>query len=48
MKHNDNLTFYQYNALRAIQEDPIFLILATDKNLGPSILETEGYQENMI
>jgi hypothetical protein len=48
MRHDDNLTFYQHNALRAIRDDSRFIILSTDKKLGPSIMETEKYKDNMI
>jgi hypothetical protein len=43
-----NLLFYQEHALHLLQQDARFQIVATDKNLGPAIMELDKYKRAMI
>ena len=43
-----NLTTQQYRILRRIREDKRFIVVLTDKNLGPAIMERADYIERAL
>ena len=47
-KQATNLTTSQQHLLKQIRDDPRFIILMTDKNLGPAIMEKEVYIERLL
>jgi hypothetical protein len=50
-KHLDSrrkLLFYKEHALHLLQQDARFRIVATEKNMGPAIMELENYKNAMI
>ena len=47
-KTSTNITTIQQNLLIAIRKNNNFVILITDKNLGPAIMEREVYIDRML